>query len=62
MRAKHSVVSVMYHLSVVGRSRWKDLLPRGQHLVCIFEYISAGLFAVHEVPVFQMLTVFNDDL
>ena len=33
MRARHSIVSVMHHFSIVGRSRSKDLLPRGQHLV-----------------------------
>ena len=40
VRAKHSVVSVMHHFSVVGRSRSKDLLPRGQHLVVFFMTMS----------------------
>ena len=33
VRAKRSIVSVMHHFSIVGRSRLKDLLPRGQHLI-----------------------------
>ena len=36
VRAKCSIVSVMHHFSVVGRSRSKDHLPQGQHLVCNF--------------------------
>ena len=36
VRAKHSIVSVMHHFSIVGRSCSKDLLPRGQHLVVAF--------------------------
>ena len=36
VRAQCSVVSVIHHFSVVGRSRSKDLLPRGQHLVFLF--------------------------
>ena len=59
MRAKHSLVLVRHHFSIVGGSRSKDLLPLGQHLVSIsvakptwhmsrYEYI---IHSLSEVPV-----------
>ena len=44
LKAQHSENKASCHFSVVGWSRWKDLLPRGQHLV-LFVFCCFILFS-----------------